>query len=203
MPSTKKTVTDKHNQSERQAQQHPTPSSSLVTATSATPGPHENLRAQLNIPAHSDTRGPPAVQYQTAHREPTWSAAQCLTSEPHRVHSAATLAPHLLPPSRNGIYPTMVVNDFYESITVNTTSTHLPPVPKVPLRTNDIQQAFFELSADYKTLAMPSVPIQRQPRRQNYFLERDDLLMCDYMIEFRNHNTVSYTHLTLPTTPYV
>ena len=35
---------------------------------------------------------------------------------------------------------------------------------------------------------MPNVPIQRQPRRQTYFLERDDLLLCDYMIEFRNHN---------------
>ena len=190
MPSTKKTVTDKHGQRERQAQQDvkPIPSSSLVTTPTATPGPHAALRAQLHIPAGSDTRGPPAVQYQTAHTEPTWSAAQNLTSEPHRVHSAAALVPHLLPPSRNGIYPTMLVNDFYESITVNTNSSHLPPVPKVPLRTSDIQQAFFELSADYKTLAMPSVSIQRQPRRQNYFLERDDLLMCDYMIEFRNHN---------------
>ena len=35
---------------------------------------------------------------------------------------------------------------------------------------------------------MPNVPIQRQPRRQTYLLERDDLLLCDYVVEFRNHN---------------
>ena len=81
----------------------------------------------------------------------------------------------------------MGVNDFYESISVNPHARILPPIPKVPLRTKDIQKVFFELSDDYKTLAMPNVPIQRQPKRQTYFLERDDLLLCDYMVEFRNH----------------
>ena len=82
----------------------------------------------------------------------------------------------------------MVVNDFYESITVSPNPKQLPPVPKIPMRTKDIQKVFFELSEDYKTLAMPSISIQRQPRRQNYFLQRDDLLLCDYVIEIRNHN---------------
>ena len=82
----------------------------------------------------------------------------------------------------------MVVNDFYESITVIPNSRQLPPVPKISLRTKDIQKVYFELSDDYKTLAMPNIPIQRQPKRQNYFLERDDLLLCDYVIEIRNHN---------------
>ena len=35
---------------------------------------------------------------------------------------------------------------------------------------------------------MPNDPIQRQPKRQTYFLERDDLLLCDYVVEFWNHN---------------
>ena len=82
----------------------------------------------------------------------------------------------------------MVVNDFYESVSVDRTVIHLPPVPKVPTRTKDIRKVFFELSDDYKTLAMPNIPIERQPKRQNYFLEQDDLLLCDYVVEFRNHN---------------
>ena len=94
----------------------------------------------------------------------------------------------MLPPSRNGIYPTMVVNEFYESISVDRTVSRLPPVPKIPIRTKDIRKVFFELSDDYKTLAMPNVTIERQPRRQTYFLELDDLLLCDYIVEFRNSN---------------
>ena len=35
---------------------------------------------------------------------------------------------------------------------------------------------------------MPNIPIERQPKRQTYFLERDDLLLCDYVVEFTNHN---------------
>ena len=82
----------------------------------------------------------------------------------------------------------MVVNDFYESISVDRTVSRLPPVPKIPIRTKDIRKVFFELSDDYKTLAMPNVTIERQPRRQTYFLELDDLLLCDYIVEFRNSN---------------
>ena len=79
----------------------------------------------------------------------------------------------------------MVVNDFYESISVDRTAHRLPPVPKV--RTKDIRKVFFELSDDYKALAMPNIPIERQPQRQTYFLEQDDLMLCDYIVEFRNH----------------
>ena len=50
------------------------------------------------------------------------------------------------------------------------------------------RKVFFELSDNYKTLAMPNVIIERQPRRQNYFLELDDLLLCDYIVDFRNSN---------------
>ena len=147
-----------------------------------------NTCTVLRIPATADTRGPPTVLYRTAHAQPTRQVAQDLPSEPRRETSAAESAPHLLPPSRNGIYPTLVVNDFYESISVDRTVNRLPPVPKVPIRTKDIRKVFFELSDDYKTLAMPNITIKRQPRRQNYFLELDDLLVCDYIVDFRNSN---------------
>ena len=107
---------------------------------------HEHLRQQLRIPATVDVRGPPTVLYQTAHSDPTRQAAHDITTEPTRVHSAADLIPHLLPPSRNGIYPTMVVNDFYDSISINSSARRLPPVPKIPMKTKDIQKVFFELS---------------------------------------------------------
>ena len=187
MPSSKKTTAGR---SEKRESAAPT---DVKTSTSTAaqeplfpPGGeiHEHLRTILRIPATTDTRGPPTVLYKTAHAQPTRQAAQDLPSEPHRETSAAESAPHLLPPSRNGIYPTMVVNDFYESISVDRTVNRLPPVTKVPIRTKDIQKVFFELSDDYKTLAMPNITIERQPRRQNYFLELDDLLLCDYVIEF-------------------
>ena len=190
MPPTKKSTDEKNNQRVRGAQQEVKPTTSTSPAAPFPPGTgdHAQLRAHLHVPAKSDTRGPPAAQYQTAHSEPTRQAAHDFGSEPNLIHSTATLIPHLLPPSRNGIYPTMVVNDFYESITVTPHSRQLPPVPKVPLRTKDLQKVFFELSDDYKTLAMPSIAIQLQPKRKKYFLERDDLLLCDYVIEIRNHN---------------
>ena len=190
MPPTKKTIIGKSENRESTAPQDVKPTTSISTGESVFPSGteiHEHLRTQLRIPAKTDTRGPPTVLYRTAHAQPTQQAAQDLPSEPSLETSAAESAPHLLPPSRNGIYPTMVVNDFYESISIDHTAHRLPPVPKVSLRTKDIRKVFFELSDDYKTLAMPNVPIQRQPRRQTYFLEGDDLLLCDYIVEFRNH----------------
>ena len=157
MPPIKKNTDDKKNMRIQGAQQQMQPiasTSSEATYPQGTEGDAQ-LRAQLHIPARSDTRAPPTAQYQTAHSEPTRDAARDFGSEPNLIHSAATLVPHLLPPSWNGIYPTMVVNDFYESITVSPNPKQLPPVPKVPMKTKDIQKA------------------------------------------------VSYTHLTLPTTPYV
>ena len=140
MPPTKKSTDEKNNQRVRGAQQEVKPTTSTSPAAPFPPGTgdHAQLRAHLHVPAKSDTRGPPAAQYQTAHSEPTRQAAHDFGSEPNLIHSTATLIPHLLPPSRNGIYPTMVVNDFYESITVIPNSRQLPPVPKIPLRTKDI-----------------------------------------------------------------
>ena len=120
MPPTKKNSDDKRNMKIQGAQQQMQPIASTSTEAhyaQRTEGDAQ-LQAQLHIPSRSDIRGPPAPQYQTAHSEPTWDAARDFGPEPYIIHSAATLVPHLLPPSRNGIYPTMVVNDFYESITV-------------------------------------------------------------------------------------
>ena len=97
------------------------------------------------------------------------------------------MAPHLMPPSKNGTYPTMLVNNLYESISVDPKARRLPPVPKVPLRTKDIRKVYIKLIDDYATLSMPNLPADRQPRRQSYFLEKDDLPLSDYVIEFRNH----------------
>ena len=142
MPPTKKTIIGKSEKRESTAPQDVKPTTSISTRESVFPSGteiHEHLRTQLRIPAKTDTRGPPTVLYRTAHAQPTRQAAQDLPSEPSLETSAAESAPHLLPPSRNGIYPTMVVNDFYESISVNHTAHRLPPVPKVPLKTKDIR----------------------------------------------------------------
>ena len=190
MPPTKKNADDKSKLRPQGEQQQRHPMASTSSDMTFPRGTEDNaqLRAHLHIPATSDTRGPPQALQLTAHNEPTRDAARNIGPEPDFIHSAATLIPHLLPPSRNGIYPTMMVNDFYESIAVSTNPRQLPPVPKVPMRTQDLRHAFFELNEDYRTLAMPSISIQRQPRRQTYFLQRDDLSLCDYIIEIRNHN---------------
>ena len=193
MPSSKKPTSGKSDKKESTAAREPIPSTSTAAQEPLFPPGgdiHEHLRTVLRIPTTTDTRAPPTVLYRTAHALPTRQAAQDIPSEPHRDReiSAAEAAPHLLPPSRNGIYPTTVVNDFYESISVDRTVNRLPPVPKIPIRTKDIRKVFFELSDDYKTLAMPNVIIERQPGQQNYFLELDDLLLCDYIVEFRNSN---------------
>ena len=129
MNPSKKNITEKKTLRENAQQQYVKPGTS-ASSTSAFPTGseiHEHLRQQLRIPATADVRGPPQVLYQTAHSEPTRQAAHDTTSEPTRIHSAADLIPHLLPPSRNGIYPTMVVNDFYDSISINSSARRLPP----------------------------------------------------------------------------